>query len=136
MHDSNGISHRCCGVKNSTLLRSRVESINQIFFCFFVCLLDRGQSIFSCFRDFFYVFSIRLLQKDLQKSHLNFQFKYAKKHAHRSKLSTRIHCGFSHFCKASDLCKPQSREKKYAHCSKLSTRIRCRASRPSCRIRC
>lgn len=35
----------------------------------------------------------------------------------------RIHCGVSHFCKASDFCKPQSREKKYAHCSKLSTRI-------------
>ena len=44
----------------------------------------------------------------------------------------RIHCGVSPFCRASDLCKLQSREKKYAHRSKLSTRIHCGVS-PFCK---
>ncbi len=41
MHDADGVPSRR-RVKNSTLLRSRVES-PLICFCFFHCLLDRGR---------------------------------------------------------------------------------------------
>ena len=40
MHDADGISLRS-RVKNSTLLRSRVDFLIK-YFCFFHCLLDRG----------------------------------------------------------------------------------------------
>ena len=50
MHDADGVPSRRC-VKNSTLLRSRVEFQIKSF-CFFHCLLDRGHfiaPIMACF---------------------------------------------------------------------------------------
>ena len=60
MHDTDGISsHR--RVKNSTLLRSRVE-FQVKSFCFFHCLLDRGH--FRPINHIFIVFSNELTGKN------------------------------------------------------------------------
>ena len=61
MHDTDGISSHC-RVKNSTLLRSRVEFQIKSF-CFFHCLLDRGH--FRPINYIFIVFSNELTGKTI-----------------------------------------------------------------------